>query len=141
MANLSITASQVLTDLGQPATYEQGVAGEAISAGDLVYLDAATGNYLLTDANDLSPVLADVRGMALNTAAANQPLRIQRTGRLTLGAGAAPVVGQLYVASATAGKSAPASDLASGWHSTLVFVGYPTNQIQFTIIATGQALP
>src|SRR5712691_2331414 len=104
MSDLTITASQVVTDLTQPGTYEQGTAGQAVSAGEMVYTDSTTGNYLLTDANDLSAVLADARGIALNTAAANQPLRIQRTGRITLGAGAAPVVGQFYIVSATAGK-------------------------------------
>lgn len=132
MAILSITASQVVTDLTVDADYEQGVAG------DVVYLDSATQKYLLADADDLSATLADVRGIALNSASLNQPLRIQRTGRLTLGAGAAPVVGELYTLSATPGKIGPAADRDTDWHVTLIGVGSATNQIELSIWVTGQ---
>lgn len=138
MAILSITASQVVTDLTVDADYEQGVAGQTIAAGDVVYLDSATQKYLLADADDLSATLADVRGIALNSASLNQPLRIQRTGRLTLGAGAAPVVGELYTLSATPGKIGPAADRDTDWHVTLIGVGSATNQIELSIWVTGQ---
>ena len=89
----------------------------------------------------MSAAMADVRGIALNTAAVNQPLRIQRTGRVTLGATAAPIVGQLYILSTHSGKTAPASDLTSTWHTTLLGVGYPSNQLELSIYASGQVVP
>ncbi len=141
MTDLAINPNQVVTDLTQPATYEQGTAGEAITAGGAVYLDSATQHYLSTDANDTDATLADARGIALNSAAANQPLRIQRTGRLTLGVAAAPVAGQLYVVSAASGKMAPASDVATGWHTTLVCYGLAGNQVQLAMLTTGQLVP
>jgi hypothetical protein len=40
-----------------------------------------------------------------------------------VGAGAAPAKGTVYVASGTPGGIAPAGDLVSGWHATILGVG------------------
>ncbi len=49
MTDLSITAANVLA--GGNATIVHGVAGVALTAGQVVYLDKATGKWKLADSN------------------------------------------------------------------------------------------
>jgi hypothetical protein len=49
MAALTITAASVLA--GSNASTENGTAGATITAGQVVYLDEATGKYGLADCN------------------------------------------------------------------------------------------
>ncbi|MBL9088439.1 MAG: hypothetical protein JNM10_14965 [Planctomycetia bacterium] len=120
MADLTVTASQVKAGAG--AVEGTGVAGTTVTAGQPVYEDATDGRIKLADSN-LSLAAAKARGVALHGALANQPIRYQKGGKVILGAGAAPVKGTIYVASATAGGIAPAADLVSGWHATILGVG------------------
>ncbi|MGE0193561.1 MAG: hypothetical protein AB7T63_17790 [Planctomycetota bacterium] len=130
MADLVITASQVKAGAG--AVEGTGVAGATITAGQSVYEDAADGKIKLADAN-LSLAAAKARGVSLHGALANQPIRYQKGGKVIVGAGAAPVKGTVYGVSGTAGGIAVlgsptgagpgASDLASGWHTTILGVG------------------
>lgn len=120
MADLSITASQVRAGAG--AVEGTGVAGATITAGQSVYEDAADGRIKPADAN-LSLAAAKARGVALHAALANQPIRYQKGGKVIVGAAAAPAKGVIYVASGTGGGIAPAADLTSGWHTTVLGVG------------------
>ena len=120
MADLTVTASQVKAGAG--AVEGTGVAGTTVTAGQPVYEDATDGRIKLADSN-LSLAAAKARGVALHGALANQPIRYQKGGKVILGAGAAPVKGTIYVVSATAGGIAPAADLVSGWHATILGVG------------------
>ena len=120
MPELPITASQVKAAAG--AVERICVAGTTVTAGQPVYEDATDGRIKLADSN-LSLAAAKARGVALHGALANQPIRYQKGGKVILGAGAAPVKGTIYVASATAGGIAPAADLVSGWHATILGVG------------------
>jgi hypothetical protein len=139
MTDLSITASQV-----QPGTtdaaFEYGTAGATITAGQAVYLDATTNKYKLADC-DLSAAAATVRGIALNGAADGQPIKVQTGGTITLGAGAAPAVGTVYVLSSTAGGIAPAADLATGKRTSIIGVGAATNTLLIKINNSGQVVP
>jgi hypothetical protein len=141
MVDLAITASQVLPGLDSAgATFENGTAAVAVTAGQAVYLDTSTGTYKLADNNSTSPE-AIVRGIALHAASAGQPLRIQTGGPLTLGAGAAPVVARPYVLSGTPGAIAPVADLATGMRTTILGVGGATNTLILRVWSTQQVAP
>jgi hypothetical protein len=126
-ADVTITAASLVP--GANAQVRQGVAGVAITAGQLVYIDTTTNTWKLTDAN-LSAAAADVDGIAGNTAGAGQALTvITADDDLTLGGTTAK--GTIYIASGTAGGIAPAADLVTGWYAIVVAVGKDTTKIRF----------
>jgi hypothetical protein len=126
-ADVTIIAASLVP--GANAQVRQGVAGVAITAGQLVYIDTTTNTWKLTDAN-LSAAAADVDGIAGNTAGAGQALTvITADDDLTLGGTTAK--GTIYIASGTAGGIAPAADLVSGWYAIVVAVGKDTTKIRF----------
>lgn len=139
MADLTITAAQVLPG-GDGSTFINGIAGATITAGQVVYLDQTTSTYKLADNND-STATAVAAGIALHGATAGQPLRIQAGGPVTIGAGAAPVVGMVYMLSATAGGIAPHADLIAGHRATILGVGKASGVLQLSIVSSGQVRP
>ena len=141
MADLAITASQVKAGAG--AVEGTGVAGTGITAGQPVYEDQADGKIKLADSN-LSLAAAKAKGLALHGALANQPIRYQKGGKAIVGAGAAPAKGTIYVVSGTPGGIAPAADLVSGWHATILGVGDGDGGIDLVPggpFASGQQVP
>lgn len=138
MADLTITAAQVLKSTG--AVVETGNAGETITQGQSVYRKAADKEIYKADANVTAAEAAAV-GIALNSAADGQPIKFQTDGSITLGAGAAPVEGTVYVVSATAGGIAPVADLVSTNYVTTLGVGNGSNGIDMILKATGSQVP
>ncbi len=132
MADLSITATQVLP--GEDATIVSGVLGATVTTGMTLYLDRETTRYLAADAN-LTQASADAVGIALNGGGVGQSVRVQTEGTVILGAGAAPVLGTIYVVSGTPGGIAPAADLATGWWRTVLGVGDAGNSLALGINA------
>lgn len=130
MAELTITPAQVLS--GADADFFQGIAGQAVTAGQTVYLDSLSNRLRLGDANG-SQDSAEVVGIALHEAAAEQPLRIQTDGTLTLGAGAAPVVSTVYIAGGTPGGIAPVGDKIIGWYTSVLGVGGPNDTLRMSL--------
>lgn len=106
MANISITASNVIANSG--SSYIAGkVAGEAISAGELVYLKASDGKIWL--AYTLDDNACKVVGMAANTAAAGQIITvISKASACAIGSVVS--AGHLYFLSDTAGKMYEVAD-------------------------------
>jgi hypothetical protein len=103
-----------------------------------VYKDSSTLKYLKSRANALATARCD--GIALNSAALDQPLSVQRTGDIDLGA--TLTVGEIYVVSdATAGKIRPASDLGTGDYPVILGVGKAADSMKMGIIAPGVAKP
>lgn len=137
MTALVITAAQVLPD--DTGSQENGTSGATITPGQSCYLDTATNTYKLFDANLTSANTAEPV-VSLNTASAGQPLKVQKSGTMTLGAGASPVAGTIYVAGATAGDIAPAADVASGWRVTIIGVGVTGNKLLLIPKNTGVTL-
>lgn len=133
MPDLVITDTQVLP--GKGASYADGTAGEAITAGTVCYLDATTRTYKKADAS--AQASATVAGIALHASAVGQPLRLQRGGDLTLGAAAAPAVGVIYVLSTNAGGLAPSADAATGDFCAILGVGKAANTLQMALNNTG----
>src|SRR5262245_31736330 len=114
MADLTITAANVLAGAG--STIENGRAGAAITAGQVVYA-AANGTYQLADANGASAVIKTARGIALHAAASGQPLAILRAGSITIGA--TMTAGTAYYLSDTPGGICPVADVGAGENVSL----------------------
>lgn len=126
-ADVTITATSVVP--GSNAQYRYGVAGAAITAGQLVYLDVTTNTWKLSDAN-LSATASDVDGIAINSAASGAPVTIvTQDDDLTLGGTTAE--GTIYILSATAGGIAPAADLTTGWYAVVVALGKSATKVRF----------
>lgn len=140
MADLVITPANVIKGsvTAYPNLTATGIAGETITAGQAVYINASDSNKIYkADANASSSSAAAV-GIALHAALAGQPVQYMTSGALTFGA--ILTVGQYYVVSATAGGIAPTADLASGWYSTLLMWGYSTSVAIVNPIPTGVAI-
>lgn len=137
MADLTITASQVLA--GADADIFEGIAGETITAGQPLYLATSNNRLYKGDANFQSK--ANIKGIALEGAAAGQPVTVQTKGTITLGAGAAPPVGTVYWLSETAGGIAPFVDLDTGaMYGTYLGTAGASNTLVLGIHVTNQLL-
>jgi len=133
MADLSITAANVEKAAG--AVTESYIAGATVTAGQAVYIDSATGKAALA-ACDLTAEAANVKGIALHGASADQPLEIQVDGTIYLGAG---TEGAVYVLSDTPGGFAShtdADDPASTEYTALIGVGNDDSGIDLCIFPT-----
>lgn len=82
MADLVLTATNVLAREG--ASVSNGTAGATITAGQMVYLDAADTKYKLADADSATVAARSPSGIALNGCASGQPLRVLNSGGVTL---------------------------------------------------------
>jgi len=132
MADLSITPSSVATSLGSQVS---ATAGVAIAAGQTVYLDSTTSTIKLADASAL--LSSAVVGVAVNSAAAGQPVTYQPTGLITIGA--TVVTGTAYYLSATAGGICLESDLVSGEYVTFLGIATSTTVISLNIVTSSTA--
>ncbi len=154
MADYTVTAANVVAsayavrlapNLIQPTaqtitSFRPGinVAGAAITAGQPVYQNPATGDFFPADANGTSP-LYKVIGIAENTAGIGQPVSIITEdpnftpGITTL------VIGDVVIVSATAGGLTEAANKASGWFVSVVMVAYSTTQAVLKIIRADAA--
>ena len=117
-ADLTITAENVVPSSGYGFT--DGTAGEAITRGQTVYLKSSDNEFYKADC-DNTAATATVKGIALQDAANGQPLRVQTSGSITIGA--TVTVGTIYVASDTAGGIKPHGDLASDDYVSIIGVG------------------
>jgi len=136
MAALSITAGSVVKGTGAKTT--TGIAGASITAGQVVYLDSATQKYQLCDADSGTAAARTAAGIALHAAAANQPLTVQTSGQITIGATVAP--GVAYFTSATAGGVAPVADNTTGVYPTFLGFGISTTVIALDFVEAGVAV-
>lgn len=134
MTDISITAASVLGD--GSSQRETMTAGVAVTAGQAVYLDNTTHTYKLSDSNLTGA--KTVRGIALNSAAANQPLTIQKSGPVTIGG--TLVKGTTYCQSTTAGGICPQADIATGGDVVVLGVATSTTVLDLNIQVTGVTL-
>ena len=110
MADISITAANVVPGTG--AVLSQGLAGEAITAGQAVALNPTTNTYFKADNDNATTALRTPAGICVVGANSGGPLLFQTAGELTIGATLTPGV-PLFV-SATAGGICPLADLTTG---------------------------
>ncbi len=116
MSDYAITAANVVHDAN--AQFDEQIAGVAITAGQVTYIDPATGTAKLANAVT-SATTAAASGIALHAAAAGQPIRRQISGDINLGTTltvGVPVV----VSGANSGGAAPVGDVASGWYTMIL---------------------
>ena len=104
---------------GAGAVTEDGLAGATITAGQAVYRDS-DGSYKLADADGASATIRTCRGIALNGAAAGQPLRVQKSGEIT--PGATLTAGVTYYLSGPPGGICPVADVGTGEFFHTIFI-------------------
>jgi len=131
MTDLVITAASVIP--GTNAVLDSGVAGEAIAAGKAVFYNAATARWMLSDNNGTGT--RAVNGIALNAAAVNQPVSVQKGGDVTIGA--TLTVGTDYWLSGTPGGICPRADVATGMDPILIGIAKTTTLLSLSLIDVG----
>lgn len=129
MTALTITESQVLYVSGNKLGDQ--VAGEAFTTGQSVYKNT-DGKWLKAQC-DGTALEAGSEGIGLalaRSAADGARFTVALPGAIvTLGAGAAPAAGLIYVPGTTAGSLIPTADLASTNKVTPLALGIGTNQV------------
>jgi hypothetical protein len=137
MADIVITAANVLPSTG--ARFSQQKAGVAITAGQTVYFDTASGTVKLAKANGAAPANT-LFGIAAETAAANQQiLIIQSDPALAIGGTiASGTTCWLSVVNAGGISSTGADDVAGGTMTRInLGIGTGSNVINFSPIVGG----
>lgn len=113
MADITITQANVVAT-NSSTVKATGTSGAAITAGQAVYLDPATGTVKPAKSDSASSTHApNLVGVALgNAPGTNQPITYATSGDVTYGGGLTQ--GQAYVVSAAnAGGIAPYADLVA----------------------------
>jgi hypothetical protein len=138
MADISITAANVIA--GSNASTASGTAGVAITAGQVVALDNSTtpATVKLADVNSASAWQRTPVGIALNGAAAGQPVVYQTGGDITIGG--TLVAGAAYFASGTAGGVRPQADNTTGDYPALLGLATSTSVLRIGLLAPGVAI-
>jgi hypothetical protein len=124
--DLSVTAASVVP--GSGAVLATGTAGEALTAGQAVYQKAADSKWYKADCNSATAEVRVASAIALGGAAAGQPVVVQKSGQITIGA--TVVAGTAYFLSGTAGGIRPAADNTTGDYPQVVGMGVSTTAIQ-----------
>lgn len=130
MTDLSITATSVVK--GGNALVDNGYAAATITAGQVVYKDA-TGKYDLADTDSATALVRKPVGIALNGASAGQPIAVQRSGDITIGATLTP--GVFYYLSGTPGGICPVADVAAGDHPAVIGAATSASVLSINIVA------
>lgn len=108
MSDLTITSTSVVNVSSQTGN---GIAGEAITAGQAVYLKSSDSKLWKAQCDGTTEEGTPI-GVALNGASVGQPVTYARGGgRINIGA--TTVKTTTYVLSATAGGVCPQADLLS----------------------------
>ena len=136
MADLSVTVADCKPAAG--AVLASGIAGEAITEGQPVSIDSATGKLHPAGANSTA-ALAQVAGIAVNSPAGDgQPISYQTAGWLE---GMGATEGMHYLLSGTAGGISTHTDAttpASGEYSIPIGIGGPSSELIIGIHNTTQ---
>lgn len=128
MAVYTFTASNVL----QSGALQFGTAGEALVAGEFLYQH--TDAKLYKAESDDAETKARVVGMAVNSAAAGQPVGYVTSGEITVDAAKFAAAALPLILSPTAGKCEDVGDIAAGeW---LTFLGWSTATNKFMLRIT-----
>ncbi len=133
MADLTQTAANVAS--GSGATTQRRDAAVAITAGDTVYVDS-NGDLALCE-NDQTATEANCAGIALNDAAAGQPVVYQVAGQINVGA--TLTAGEVYVVGAVGGAIAPVADVLATEFTTILGVAISTSLLEMGLLPSGVA--
>lgn len=128
MATYTFTSGQVV-----PGSAALGaIAGEAINAGELVYLDQSDGKARKAEC-DATVDKARVAGIAVNSAAAGQPISYVAGGEVTVDAAAFTGPGLLLVLSPTLGKCMDVGDLVNAQYVTVIGWSTAANKLKVNL--------
>lgn len=130
MVDISVTATAVVP--GSNASIQHGWSGATITAGKVVYKEAATGKYKLADSNGVGEIKT-AAGIALNAASDGQPISIITAGDMTMNA--ALVGGSVYYLSETPGGIEIVADVAA---ADVVIIGVAKST---TVLTVGIRIP
>lgn len=134
MSDISVTATAVLA-AASALVEHGGKAGTTIVAGNVLYKDAADGKLKLADNDNAAAGIRSVYGIALNGAAANQPVSVIKRGQLTMNA--VLTAGGVYSLSGTPGGIAPDADVTTGDDLIILGVALSTTVLDVQINDTG----
>jgi len=140
MSDRALTPDNVVPTAS--AVIERGIAYHQINAGDLLYIDAANSNKL-RNASNTDASTAELVGIALNSAEANQPIAYATSGDVNVLANEV-VAGTVYVLGASAGNISPAGDLDSTSNTrycSVIGVGINSTTLRVHIINSGVLNP
>jgi hypothetical protein len=137
MANIAITAASVLAS-GQASTETQ-LAGVALTAGQYVYKEAATGTFKLADCDSATAEVRNVYGVTLNGAGIGQPVTVAKSDSAFVPGGTL-TKGAVYVLSATAGSMCPLADLITTNDVVMLGIATSTTVLNLRPFAPGVTL-
>lgn len=126
MTDLVITAASVAP--GSGAVLQTGTAGEALVAGKAVYQKAADSKWYLADCNSATAEVRVAKAIALTGSAAGQPVEVQTSGQITIGA--TLTAGVIYYLSGTAGGLRPVADNTTGDYPQSIGMAVSTTVLQ-----------
>ncbi len=141
MADMTQTPANVSKQSGAIVRTDK-VAGEALDAGDMVYLKGGDDKWWKADADAIAQaaVGSGSGGMCLNTAeAADAPVEVQTSGNMD--PGGTVVVGTTYYISVTAGGVGILGDLGTGDFISIIGVGISSTVIKMAMFVSGVAIP
>lgn len=139
MTDLVITAANVEC-VPTTSPVKWGTAAEAITAGQALHKLTSDGLIYLSDADHATVAKRTVDGVAVNGAAAGQPVAYAPAGTI-VNMGATLTVGEIYVLSGTAGGVAPEADLSSGEQVCIIGVGLTAANMQIICANTTAVIP
>jgi hypothetical protein len=135
MTDLVITPASCVP--GTNSRLETGVAGETITAGMAVY-KAATGLWMKADSNSATALARVATAIAMTGSSLNQPIVVQKSGSLTLGA--TLTAGVAYYLSDTAGGICPVADVGSGEYAQTIGIASSAAILKIGFNDSGVAL-
>lgn len=133
MSDISITAASVVFSAAALLQRRRGIAGAAITVGQIVYIDTSDSNKIkLADANGATALIRTAVGMACSgAAAAGQAVEfVEFDDDLTLGTHGVSTNGAI-VLSATAGALAPIADITTGWYGSILAIAKSSTKVVF----------
>jgi len=136
MAAISITATSVVA--GSNAVRDSGIAGEAVTAGQTIYINSTTNRVMLADTNSATAEARVAKGVALNGAAAEQPVTYIKEGDLTVNAVLTKGVG--YYLGGAGGAIVPVADLTTGDYTCFLGIAKSTTVLAIKIQSAGVAI-
>jgi len=126
MTDLSQTSGNVEWNSG--TNQKTGIAGEAITAGEPVYISSSDGRLYAAEAGDTAAKAAAV-GIATATAEKAGAIISYAPPGANIDVGASTTQAEVYVVSATAGGIAPVADLVEDDYVTVLFVGTGSSDV------------
>ena len=136
MADISVTPANVELVSG---SHRSGVAGEAISAGQALFIDTTDSNQLKKLDVDLSAAASVCCGIAISNASTSS-LVVYALPESIINTGATLVAGTRYYGSDTAGGIKPGADLSNPDYVTYLFTAIDTATARIAIDNTGVQL-